>query len=64
MLSPTQVANMIAGNTYINICSQVFRPGEIRGQLSMIPEPSSFVLLALGGLGALAAACRRRRSAS
>jgi hypothetical protein len=64
MLSPAQIADMIAGNTYIRIASQVFPTGEIRGQLSMIPEPGSIVLLGLGGLGVLAAAWRRRKCAA
>jgi len=44
-----QVTDMINTNTYINIRSNVFPSGEIRGQLFVVPEPSS-LLLACGGL--------------
>ena len=54
-----QVADMVAGNTYVNIRSNVFPNGEIRGQFFSVPEPSSIVLGLLAGLGLLAAALRR-----
>ena len=54
-LSPANVANMLAGLTYINVHSS-FRPGgEIRGQV--LPEPASLVMLGLLALPML----RRRR---
>lgn len=44
-LSAEQVANFKAGNTYINVHSEAFPPGEIRGQLTppamSAPRPSS-----------------------
>lgn len=39
-LSAEQLANVKAGNTYINVHSEAFPPGEIRGQLSP-PRSSS-----------------------
>jgi hypothetical protein len=45
---------MTSGNTYVNVHSVNFPNGEIRGQLVMVPEPASFllvgvILLALAG---------------
>ena len=55
-----QVTDMIATNTYINIRSQVFPSGEIRGQLFVVPEPSS-VLLACSGIVGLLVVSRRKK---
>ena len=45
------------GNLYINIHSQAFPGGEIRGQV--IPEPSGLLVLVLGSVIALTAMRRR-----
>jgi len=58
-LTAGQVTDMIDTNTYINIRSQVYPSGEIRGQLFLVPEPSS-VLLACIGLAALFVVRRRK----
>ena len=51
------VADLLAGRTYYNIHDATFPGGEIRGQLTPVPEPSTAVLAALG----LAAVALRRR---
>ncbi|GAB5382209.1 MAG: hypothetical protein Alis3KO_20730 [Aliiglaciecola sp.] len=35
---------LMAGNIYINIHTENFRGGELRGQLTMVPEPSMLLL--------------------
>jgi hypothetical protein len=51
-ITPAQVADLVAGNDYVNVETSVFPTGEIRGQFVMVPEPSSLTLtttaLALG----------------
>ena|SRR5258705_1872574 len=59
-LTGAQVAGMIAGDTYVNVHSSVFPGGEIRGQLELVPEPSS-VALACAGLAGLVVIIRRRK---
>lgn len=56
-----QVTDMINTNTYINIRSQVFPNGEIRGQIFIIPEPTSAALVGLGSLGGSLVLRRRRK---
>lgn len=52
------IANVMNGLTYINVHSDTFPGGEIRGQLiNPVPEPSAFLLGTLAGLAVL----RRRR---
>lgn len=54
----TQLPNILAGRSYINFHTTQYGGGEIRGALTVVPEPSTFVLLGLGIAGAVAA--RRR----
>ncbi|HLP77845.1 MAG TPA: CHRD domain-containing protein [Candidatus Paceibacterota bacterium] len=43
------VSAMFAGTSYLNIHSTAFPGGEVRGFLTLVPEPSTFAMLALGG---------------
>ncbi len=54
-------AALLGGLWYINIHSQSFPGGEIRGQVLAVPEPSTILLLAIGCAGFLAQ--RRLRQA-
>lgn len=48
----TNVAALLAGDTYINIHTNDFPSGELRGQLTPVPEPTAvFGLIAGGGIG-------------
>lgn len=51
------IAGLIEGRAYFNIHSTQFPAGEIRGNITLIPEPTTLALL---GLGAVAALIRRR----
>jgi hypothetical protein len=50
-LTPAQIKTLETGGDYINIHTTEFPAGEIRGQISVIPEPASLVLLGLGLVG-------------
>lgn len=59
-LTDARAQALIAGLDYFNIHSLPnFGGGEIRGQITLVPEPSSLSVLGLGCAGLLA---RRRRS--
>ena len=57
-LAPAQAADLQNGLWYLNIHTAAFPGGEIRGQVQVVPEPGS--LLLLGGALAALAALRRR----
>ena len=60
LTSLEQVDGLFDGLTYINLHSTAFPGGELRGQLTPIPEPSSFA--ALAGMAVLGMVASRRRS--
>lgn len=57
-LDATQEASLLAGLNYINIYTPANMGGELRGQLVLVPEPSSLLLL---GMAASALLWRRAR---
>lgn len=47
----TQLANLLAGTTYVNFHTVAFPGGEIRGQILRVPEPASLALLGVAAFG-------------
>lgn len=54
-------AGLAAGTAYFNLHTSAFPPGEIRGNLALVPEPTPLLLLGIGAAGAGALRVRRRR---
>jgi len=54
------ISNLASGKAYFNIHSQTFTGGEIRAFVTVVPEPSTYALMALG-MAAVGVAARRRR---
>jgi hypothetical protein len=60
VITAAQTTDMLAGNTYFNVRSQVFPSGEIRGQISVVPEPTCFTLAAIAATGLVFRRPRRK----
>jgi hypothetical protein len=60
-INAQQVSWLFSGYLYMNVHDSTFPGGEIRGQLLLVPEPSTVALLALG-LGGIALQAHRRRT--
>ena len=60
-ITPTQVSYLFSGFLYMNVHDSTFPGGEIRGQLLLVPEPSTMGLLGLG-VGGLALQAVRKRT--
>lgn len=58
-ITDEDVANLLAGNWYVNVHTTLYPGGEIRGQFVPVPEPSTY---ALGGAALLGLAVMVRRN--
>jgi hypothetical protein len=59
-ISQTVIDQMNNGLAYVNLHSSTFGGGEIRGQVALVPEPTTMALFA--GAGVMMMALRRKRS--
>ena len=58
--TPNQATDLLGGRQYINIYTSLNPGGEIRGQLTVVPEPSTAALL-LAGIASVGAVSIARR---
>lgn len=63
-LTQPQINDLLAGLWYVNLSSDTFPNGEIRGQITVVPEPSTLALLTLGGAALLLIRQRHCRRAT
>lgn len=61
VLTQTQIDRLRAGLWYVNVHTTNFPGGEIRGQLSEIPEPATLLLLGTGLLSAVGLSRRKKK---
>jgi hypothetical protein len=55
-----ELGNLFLGGLYLNVHSDVFPGGEIRGQILAVPEPATFALVAIAMLGLIGFGIRRK----
>ena len=55
------LAGLASGNAYFNIHDSVYPGGEIRGQVTAVPEPGTYALMVMG-LGMVGLWARRRET--
>jgi len=58
----TLINGLLSGLTYLNVHTNAFPGGEIRGFVVQVPEPETYALL-LAGLAIIGIAMRKRRRA-
>lgn len=61
-LTAPQISDLQSGLWYVNILSDAFPAGEIRGQITAVPEPSTLGLFGIAGAVLVGNALRRRRN--
>ncbi len=54
------LAGMTDGTAYFNVHTATFGGGEIRGDITQVPEPSTMALVGIGGLALAIGGARRR----
>jgi hypothetical protein len=59
-ITASQAADLLSGLWYINIHSEAFRAGEIRGQVNVIPVPAAFWLFGTALVGFIGFSRRRK----
>jgi hypothetical protein len=60
-ITATQVGYLQSGLLYMNVHDSTFPGGEIRGQLTPVPEPGTMAIVGLGLVAAAGWSLRRRR---
>jgi len=60
-IDPTEVGYLKSGLLYFNVHTSFAPPGEIRGQIVEVPEPSSLALVGFASIAGVGLAWRRRR---
>jgi hypothetical protein len=59
-VTAAQLNTMLSGYSYINIHTSLYPGGEIRGQIYLVPEPSTLALATFGAVASGILVCRRR----